>query len=89
MLNSASIYAEAYALTGREDFRRVAEDCLEFVLREFGDESGGFYAAIDADSEEEEGKFYRWDGAEAMKLLSKEEWDLFAPIYQFEGATEF
>ena len=68
----AGIYAEAYRLTGREDFRRVCEEMCDCILREMTDENGGFYAAIDADSEDEEGKFYRWEKAEVQKLLTKD-----------------
>src|SRR5204863_361331 len=45
----ASIYAQAWELTGREDFRRVAVELCDFVLRELTDKDGGFYAALDAD----------------------------------------
>lgn len=85
----ASVYAEAYLLTGREDFRRVTEELLAFVLREMLDGSHGFYAALDADSEDEEGKFYRWDKAEVQKLLMKEEYDLFAAVYGLTGEPNF
>src|SRR5947209_36499 len=45
----ASIYAQAHELTSREDFRRVAMEICDFVLRELTDENGGYYAALDAD----------------------------------------
>jgi len=73
----ATVYAETYRLTGREDFRRVCEELCDFILREMSDKSGGFYAALDADAEDEEGKFYRWEKAEVQKLLTKEEFELF------------
>src|SRR5262245_39481614 len=81
----ASLYAEAAELTGREDFRRVTRELCDFVLREMTDKSGGIYAAIDADSEHEEGKFYRWEKAEVLKLLSAEEAEMFSYVY---GLTE-
>ena len=61
----ATVYSEAYALTGRPDFKRVVEGILEYTDREMRDESGAFYSALDAESEDEEGKFYRWDRAES------------------------
>jgi uncharacterized protein YyaL (SSP411 family) len=81
----ASVYAEAAKLTGRDDFRRVTRELCDFVLREMTDKTGGFYAAIDADSEDEEGKYYRWEKEEVLKLLSADEADLFSKVY---GLTE-
>ena len=66
----AGVYAEAYELTRPRGLPpRQPRDCATFVLREMTDAGGGFYAALDAESEGEEGKFYRWDKAEVQKLL--------------------
>jgi len=81
----ASVYAQAFELTQRTDFERVCRELCDFVLREMTDKTGGFYAAIDADSEHEEGKFYRWEKDEFLKLLSAEEVELFSKVY---GLTE-
>ena len=85
----ASVYAEAFAVTKREDFERVARGICDFVLREMTDEGGGFYAAIDADSEHEEGKFYRWEKDEIQKLLAAGEYELFAKVYGLNGEPNF
>ena len=85
----AGIYARAAELTGREDFRRVARETAEFLMREMRDEQGGFYTAMDAESEGEEGKFYRWDRAEILRLLSPEDWNLMAATYQLSGPPNF
>ena len=69
----ASVYAQAWELTSRDDFRRVASELCDFVLRELTDTEGGFYSALDADSEGEEGKFYRWDKAEVEQALTADE----------------
>ena len=85
----ASVYSEAYQLTGREDFRRVVDELLEFVTRELTDKEGGFYSALDADSEHEEGKFYRWEKAAVESLLSDSEYELFSRIYGLDGEPNF
>ena len=85
----ASVYSEAHALTGRNDFRQVVDEMLEFVLREMTDERGGFYSALDAESEDEEGKFYRWERSEIQQSLAKEDYEFFAAIYGVDKQPNF
>jgi uncharacterized protein YyaL (SSP411 family) len=84
----ASVYAEAYELTGDESFRRTAEGILQFVAREMTDKGGAFYSALDAETDAEEGKFYRWTKDELAKLLGEDN-DRFAKIYNLDGAPNF
>ena len=85
----ASLYAEAYRLIGREEFRLVAEELLDFVLREMTSPEGGFYSALDAESEKVEGKFYRWTEKEIRTALTEKEWDDFAPHYRLDAPPNF
>lgn len=85
----ATVYAEAYELTGRQDFRRVVEGILSFVDRELVADNGGFYASLDAESEGEEGKFYRWNLEEIKKTLNQNEYTLFASIYGLNDPPNF
>jgi uncharacterized protein len=50
---------------------------------------GGFYSALDADSEGHEGKFYVWTPDEVRALLTAEEYAVAAPVYGFDAAAEF
>lgn len=67
-----SLYSEAYQLTKNERYRETVYETLRFVEREWSDDAGGFYSALDADSEGEEGKFYVWTYAELEQLLGKD-----------------
>ncbi len=67
-----AVLSEAYQLTKKERYREVIEETMEFIQREMLDENRAFYAAIDADSEGVEGKFYVWQQREVMELLGDE-----------------
>ena len=67
-----SIISEAYQITGDKRYREVIEETIQFVQRELMHSGGGFYAALDADSEGEEGKFYVWSYEEVIGLLGND-----------------
>ena len=88
----APIYASAYALTGREEYRDVATRTCEFVIRELSHEGGAFYSSIDADSEGEEGKFYRWSREELQRLGGQFDgsmWALATETFRLKDAPNF
>lgn len=78
----ARTYLHAWQVWGHPLFKRVAEETLDFCLRELGDPRGGFYSSLDADSEGEEGRYYTWDLQEAQALLGKDA-ELFPEAYGF------
>ena len=77
----ATVYSQAYQMTGRDDFRAVVEELIEFVMGEMRDSGGAFYSALDAESEGEEGKFYRWEKSEIEATLQPGEIKIFSSVY--------
>ena len=78
-----SAMAEAYQLTQFPLYKNTIDHTMEFIKREMLSREGGFYSAIDADSEGVEGKFYTWQKAEIDELLGEES-GLFCEYYNIE-----
>lgn len=80
-----STLCDAWQLTGKLRYREVVEETLRFTERELMHPEGGFYSALDADSEGVEGKFYVWSYAEVQDLLGRDA-DLFCRYYDISPA---
>ncbi len=83
------LYAEAAIMLDAPDFARPAEACAEWVAREMIAPSGGFYSALDADSEGEEGRYYLWQRDEIHALLDADEFAVVALRYGLDLAPNF
>ena len=66
------VYLHAWQLTGEPRHRRVLADLVGYVLRDLRHPGGGFYAAEDADSEGEEGRFYVWTPSQVTEVLGND-----------------
>jgi hypothetical protein len=82
-------YLEAYQLTGKELYARVAQDIFTYVLRDMTSPEGGFYSAQDADSEGVEGKFYVWSREEIKNAVGEENAQYLYQVYDISEKGNF
>jgi uncharacterized protein YyaL (SSP411 family) len=68
----ARAYLHGWQVCGDPILRRTAEETLDWVLREMTGPEGGFYSALDADSEGVEGRFYVWRMDELRGVLGED-----------------
>ena len=85
----ARAYLHAWQVTGDELFERVCRETLDWALREMHGPEGGFYSALDADSEGVEGKFYVWSLDELQGIAGEAAaaWFGATAAGNFEGAN--
>jgi uncharacterized protein len=69
----ALAYTEAWLATGNDFYRRTALEVFVYAMRDLRSPEGAFFAAEDADSEGEEGKFYLWRAREIASVLGAED----------------
>ena len=84
-----SLLANAYAIDPDRLFKESIEEAADWMMRELQSDSGGFYSSFDADSEGEEGRFYLWRRNAVRKLLSDDEFLVFATLYGIDKQPNF
>ena len=83
------LYLHVYQQTKNDFYKRIAEEILDYVVREMTDAHGGFYSTQDADSEGHEGKFFIWTKAEVKEILGEEDEELFSAYFDVTEAGNF
>ncbi|HKP38661.1 MAG TPA: thioredoxin domain-containing protein [Pyrinomonadaceae bacterium] len=83
------LYLHLYQQTKDGFARRIAEETLDYVVREMTDASGGFYSTQDADSEGEEGKFFVWSKQQILEALGNEDGKLFCDYFDVTDGGNF
>jgi uncharacterized protein YyaL (SSP411 family) len=71
-----SLYANAYKRFPKPHYKKIISETIDFITRELKHPEAGFYSALDADSEGEEGKYYVWSYKELSEFLSDKELSL-------------
>ncbi|MCB1085151.1 MAG: thioredoxin domain-containing protein, partial [Chlamydiia bacterium] len=82
-------YLDAYRLTGKNNYRVICIEILEYILREMSHPKGGFYSAEDAETDGVEGAFYLWTKKEVFSLLPSQEATLFCEYYDVTEEGNF
>ncbi len=83
------MYLHTYQVSKNPAARRVAEETLDYVVREMTDARGGFYSSQDADSEGEEGKFFVWSRPAVLDALGAGDGNLFCDYFDVTEGGNF
>lgn len=78
-----SLYADAYKCSSKKLYKEVVYGIYSFVINSLMSPEGGFYSALDADSEGKEGEYYVWK-KEELQMLLENDFALFAQYYSIQ-----
>ncbi len=84
-----SLYADALRIGPDALFEGAVRESVDWLLREMRHPEGGFFAALDADSEGEEGRFYLWRRERIRKLLTPDEYLVVETLYGIDKPANF
>ena len=85
----ADVYVEAFRQSGDPKYRETVEGIFRYVAREMTDQTGGFYSALDAETDGVEGQYYVWSKEEVKKILGQVDSKLFQLVFGMEEAQSF
>jgi uncharacterized protein YyaL (SSP411 family) len=79
-----SLYAKSYSIFKNEKYKETIEGIFTFLNNELKSDSNLYYAALDADTEGVEGKFYTWSLNELQSILTEQEYLLAKDYFHFD-----
>ncbi len=84
-----ALYSQASILYKNKTFERIADETANWVIDKMQSSQGGYFSTLDADTEGEEGKTYRWDIKEVKEILDENEFNYFSRIYGLKNKANF
>jgi hypothetical protein len=82
------LFIDAHRATNKSHYREAADEIVGFLFAEMQNAQGGFYSAIDAETDSIEGKFYGWSAQEIDRVLGLDA-PLFRRAYGVDGEPTF
>ena len=82
-------YTEAFQISGDGRYAGIVNDLYQFIKREMTHPDGGFYSALDADSEGAEGTYYLWTEEEVYAVLDEKEAEIVCAVYDITPGGNF
>jgi len=74
------LYSKAFKVFKKQEYKDAVLETIAFLNREMRNAEGGYYSALDSQSEGEEGKYYVWK-EEELKSVLNDDFELFASYY--------
>ncbi len=87
-----SLYSQTYALVKKPElsqYKTVAIQTAEWLMREMTSPQGAYYSTLDADSEGEEGTFYIWSVEQIKSILTEAEFNCARLLYGLDAEVNF
>jgi uncharacterized protein YyaL (SSP411 family) len=83
------VFAQAWRLTGKRLYRDAVDGIVDWLEADMRSPEGAFYAALDADSEGVEGKYYLWQPEEVEPLVGEAAYPAFAYRFGLDQGANF
>ncbi|MDA1073237.1 MAG: thioredoxin domain-containing protein [Proteobacteria bacterium] len=84
-----SVYADALTIGPDDLFESTVRMTVAWLLRDMSHPDGGFYAAVDADTEGSEGKYYVWRRDQVKQVLDEDEYLLMETLFGLDKPANF